>query len=143
MSDAAPHDREHDLSEEDLANARGLVPIACVDVLPWRCAEQGALEICLIERQDRSGQWNLIGGRIRRTEEIDAAVRRHLLGALGPEVRWARSDFSHPEAVGQYFLTRTLGHGFDRNPVYRSARRVALWSCGCRTRGSSGSRSAK
>ncbi len=26
---------------------------------------------------------------------------------------WARSDFSHPEVVGQYFSERTAGYGFD------------------------------
>lgn len=108
----AAHD-EHDLTEEGLVRARELVRIACVDVLPWRRAEGSAPEVCLIERLDRPGQWNLVGGRIRRDEKIGAALRRHLLSTLGHGVSWARSDFSHPEVVGQYFSERTAGYGFD------------------------------
>ena len=44
----------------------------------------------LIERLDRPGQWNLVGGRIRRGEKIGAALRRHLLSTLGHGVSWAR-----------------------------------------------------
>jgi hypothetical protein len=49
----AAHD-DHDLTDEGLVRVRELVPIACVDVLPWRRPEEGALEVCLIERQDRT-----------------------------------------------------------------------------------------
>jgi len=108
-----PHHDEHDLTEEELHRARELVPIACVDVLPWRRSEAHDIEVCLIEREDRPGQWNLIGGRIRREETVGAAVRRHLLSTLGPGVSWTRSDFSQPEVVGQYFPARTGDHGLD------------------------------
>ncbi len=130
------HD-DHDLTEDGLVRARELVPIACVDVLPWRRAEGCAPEVCLIERLDRPGQWNLVGGRIRRGEQADAAVRRHLLSTLGPRISWTRNDFSRPEVVGQHFSECTAGYGFDPrhrdgvtitdadgNPVQRDAEQV-------------------
>ena len=59
------------LSDEELAEARRLVPILCVDVLLWRRGS-GSLELALIERLDayREPTWNLIGGRVRRDEPV-------------------------------------------------------------------------
>ena len=108
-----PDRDEHDLTEEDLLRARALVPIVCIDVLPWRRADRNAIEVCLIEREDRPGQWNLVGGRIRRGEHVDAAVRRHMRSTLGPKISWTREDFSRPGVAGQYFPTPTAGHGHD------------------------------
>jgi ADP-ribose pyrophosphatase YjhB (NUDIX family) len=71
------------LGDEELAEARRLVPIFCVDVLLWRRGS-GSLEFGLIERLDAYGEptWNLIGGRVRRDEPIAEAIRRHIENAI-------------------------------------------------------------
>lgn len=108
-----PDNGDYDLSLEDLERARELVPIACIDVLPWRRGDADRLEVCLIEREDRPGLWNLVGGRIRRGETVSGAVGRHLYETLGQRATWRRTDFSRPEAVGEYFPTADSGYGFD------------------------------
>jgi ADP-ribose pyrophosphatase YjhB (NUDIX family) len=108
-----PGNNEHDLSHEDLERARELVPIPCIDVLPWRRGDADRLEVCLIERADRPGSWNLVGGRIRHGETISAAVGRHLAETLGERATWRRTDFNQPETIGEYLQTATPGYGFD------------------------------
>jgi ADP-ribose pyrophosphatase YjhB (NUDIX family) len=92
------------LSDEDYAHARALVPIACVDVLPWRQAG-GVLEIGLITRAGEHGQpaFALVGGRVRREETLAAAVARHVAETLGPEAALGDVDAMRPLGVFEYF----------------------------------------
>jgi ADP-ribose pyrophosphatase YjhB (NUDIX family) len=92
------------------------IPIPCVDILPWRRrADNGAIEIGLIERdsEDSGRSWNLVGGRIRRNESIEAAIERHMRTTLGGDVTWDRCDYSVPDFAGEYFTSPTPGHGYD------------------------------
>ena len=91
-----------------------LVPVACVDVLPYRVA-QGAVEVGLIQREDAGGKivWSLIGGGIHRCESVADAVTRHIHTTLGPHADWEKSDFSQPQAIGEYFPLRVAAAGYD------------------------------
>ncbi|HYI46205.1 MAG TPA: DUF4916 domain-containing protein [Actinomycetota bacterium] len=106
------------LSEEDYERARQLVPISCVDVLPYRVAH--GLEVGLIRRRvpAKNGSWTsgwaLVGGRVYRGETLDVALRRHIETTLGPHIHWDPGvDWDHPVAVGQYLLEPVEGSSFD------------------------------
>lgn len=92
-----------------------LMPIACVDAMPWQKLSGGALGLGLILREDEVGQlrWNLIGGRVQIDEPLAEAVSRHMVETLGADLRYSRSDFRSPEIVGEYLRTRKYGFGFD------------------------------
>lgn len=92
-----------------------LIPITCVDVMPWQRLPGGALRLGLILREDEVGQprWNLIGGRVQIDETLADALRRHIIETLGADLRYSRSDFRSPEIVGEYLRTRHDGFGFD------------------------------
>jgi ADP-ribose pyrophosphatase YjhB (NUDIX family) len=96
---------------------RGSVPIACVDLLPWRQGggPSGGREILLIERLDRDDQrgLTLIGGRIRIDEPIAVAAERHLHETVGGEVGWRAPDWSRPERVAEYVRGRAGNPTFD------------------------------
>jgi ADP-ribose pyrophosphatase YjhB (NUDIX family) len=91
-----------------------LVPIPCIDLLPYRVSA-GAVEIGLIQRQDAAGVkvWNLVGGGIHRQEPLDAAAARHLETTLGPDISWERADFSRPEMIGEYLPVPGTAAGYD------------------------------
>ena len=86
---------------------RGLVPIACVDLLPYRQTQAGT-EIGLILRHDyRSTEvWCFIGGGIHRGESVAAAADRHLHETLGADVSQAGGGLDLPVAVGEYLPVR-------------------------------------
>jgi ADP-ribose pyrophosphatase YjhB (NUDIX family) len=96
------------------ALATKLVPIACVDVLPFR-VNHGKVEVGLIQRKDANGYvvWNLIGGGIHRRESVADAASRHIHMTLGPHVTWERPDFSQPKVIGEYFPVPVNGAGHD------------------------------
>jgi ADP-ribose pyrophosphatase YjhB (NUDIX family) len=102
--------------EDDAIYARiqELVPIACIDALPYRRSING-YEVCLIRRAVPAGGlgWTLIGGGVYRGETLGEALARHLRGTLGPDVRWDDPDYDRPDAVGQYFPAR---QGFPVDP---------------------------
>jgi ADP-ribose pyrophosphatase YjhB (NUDIX family) len=95
------------LDADRFAQVQREVPIACVDLL---CVfdqrdERGEPALLLIERSDaagRAGVLNLVGGRIRRDESIEAAATRHLRETLGPEVEPAPREWGRPEWVAVY-----------------------------------------
>lgn len=90
------------------------VPIACVDILPYRVSND-LIEIGLIQRKDAYGKivWNLVGGGIHRRESVAEAAARHIHTTLGEDVRWEEPDYSHPEAIGEYSPVRGDAAGFD------------------------------
>ena len=92
------------LSEEAYRQAREMVPIACVDLLPWRETQAGR-EIGLITRTGERGQaaLSLIGGRVLRDETLGAAVARHVRETLGPGVSFEAIDPARPVTVVEYF----------------------------------------
>lgn len=84
---------------------RRLVPIACVDALPYRHSADG-VQIGLIRRLDADGKrevWNLVGGRIRHGETLADALERHLRDALGEGANWTIPDLRHPASLDEYF----------------------------------------
>lgn len=91
-----------------------LAPTACVDILPYRVNDD-AFEIGLIQRKDADDRivWNLVGGGIHRRESVAEAAARHIRATLGPDVAWEDPDYSHPDALGEYFPVRRAGAGFD------------------------------
>jgi hypothetical protein len=91
-----------------------LVPIACVDVLPYRVGPSG-VEVGLVQRLDANGRlvWNLVGGGIYRRESIAEAAARHIRTTLGEDVTWDNSDLDEPDGLGEYFPVPVAGAGFD------------------------------
>lgn len=91
-----------------------LVPISCVDVLPYR-EVRDSIEVGLIRRKDPFGAlvWTMVGGGIHRRESIAEAASRHITLTLGPNVRWEEPDYSSPDAVGEYFPVPMTHAGFD------------------------------
>jgi len=79
------------------------VPLACVDLLPWRRTASG-VEVLLIERRQRSDPtgWALVGGRIMHGETIAQAAARHLKETLGAAASMRPRDFSRPDRVAEY-----------------------------------------
>lgn len=103
---------------------RRLVPIACVDALPYR-ETPGGLEIGLIQRLDAHGQtrvWNLVGGRVRYGESLAHALDRHLLDALGPSASWQLPDVERPSSAAEYFPRASRRNG----PVRMDSRKHAI-----------------
>jgi ADP-ribose pyrophosphatase YjhB (NUDIX family) len=92
------------LSDEAYRQARETVPIACVDVLPWRDTPAGR-KIGLITRMGERGQpaLSLVGGRVLRNETLEAALARHLSETLGTGVSWDPVETARPLAVVEYF----------------------------------------
>jgi ADP-ribose pyrophosphatase YjhB (NUDIX family) len=107
------------LSDDDLATARALVPILCVDLVPVRRLDSG-VEVGLILRSMPSRPepvWCHLGGRVRRGETVRAALLRHLRSTLtGVEVDLPPDP--QPQRVVQWFpepgpVHLGLLHGFD------------------------------
>jgi ADP-ribose pyrophosphatase YjhB (NUDIX family) len=91
-----------------------LVPVPCVDILPYRIGD-GLAEVGLIRREDAEGRrvWNLVGGGVHRQESLAAAAARHLKSTLGADITWEPTDFSRPEMVGEYFPAAGTGARHD------------------------------
>ena len=110
------------LSDDDWRWATDHLPIACVDIFPVIRDDSGRVaRVGLILRDSPYGRvWCHLGGRVRRGELLQAAIRRHLDSALS-----TRSDFrlaESPFTVHEYFPEPRTGAGTD-------ARKHAVASC--------------
>ena len=76
------------------------VPILCVDLLPLR-DEGNRVGLILRDTYDDKQGWCMIGGAVRRTEDLKAALDRHLKSTLGERVRWEALP-PEPQAVVEY-----------------------------------------
>lgn len=115
------------LPAEDYERIRAGVPIACVDVLPFRRAADGGPEVLLIRRSQRSERtgWALVGGRILIDESIAEAAERHLRETLGDSVAIAHRSWRVPDEVAEY--RRGIAHEDDAEGTYDPAQHsVAL-----------------
>ena len=108
------------LSEAELTAARNLVPIVCVDVVPWRRRANGSLQAGLILR-DMPGRaqpvWCHLGGRVRRGETLRGALVRHVTSTLVDVPLHLPAD-PQPAGAVQWFSTTDpveegLQHGYD------------------------------
>jgi ADP-ribose pyrophosphatase YjhB (NUDIX family) len=92
------------LPDEVFALVRISVPIAAVDVLPWRRLAEGGVEVLLVRRHDRGGRvcWCWVGGRVRIDEPLAAALARHVEETLGADAELTEIDTAHPDAVIEY-----------------------------------------
>lgn len=95
------------LSDADWAMVRGLVPIACVDVLVWS-GETAVERVGLIFRDTPMGKpgWCVVGGRLMLEEMLAEAIGRQLRETLGDEVRFGLEAEPTPIYVAQYFPRR-------------------------------------
>lgn len=99
------------------ALVRHLLPIACVDAVPYREIPNG-IEIGLIRRytNDRGTTgWTMVGGRVRYGERLPEALRRHLIETLGPDIRCALPDPHQPTRADEYFPHPRPGERRDRS----------------------------
>jgi ADP-ribose pyrophosphatase YjhB (NUDIX family) len=97
------------LSEAEYARVQASMPIACVDVLPYR-SDEGTTRVGMIRRDVPTPEgwgegWTLVGGRIGRGETIAKAIQRHVVETLGPEVLFDATvvEENRPLAIVQYF----------------------------------------
>ena len=92
------------LSDDQYRRVRELVPIVCVDVLPWRNTPVGT-EVGLVVRAPGRGgpALTLVGGRVLRDETLEDAVRRHVSETLGDAVSYELGDAARPVGVFEYF----------------------------------------
>lgn len=91
------------------------IPIACVDVLPFR-RSAGIVEVGLILRQgERRGRvgWALVGGRVQYEETLRHALERHLSDTLGPTAAWSVPDMEAPLHAAEYFPAPSVGQRHD------------------------------
>lgn len=95
------------LPEQTYELVRASVPIASVDLLPWRETDDGEREVLLIRRLDRRGSpcWCWIGGRIHIDEPIAEAARRHIAETVGTDLVTEPIVASHPDLVVEYQRT--------------------------------------
>ena len=102
------------LPRETYELVRSSVPIASVDLLPWRTTG-GNREVLLIRRLDRRGEpcWCWIGGRIQIDEPIADAVRRHIVETVGPDLVFKPVDASRPDRVVEYSRTPRADGPYD------------------------------
>lgn len=102
------------LPEETYELVRASVPMASVDLLPWRQAEGGP-EVLLIRRLDRRGAecWCWIGGRVQIDEPIAEAARRHIVETVGSGLGFEPIDGSRPDVVVEYPRTPRDDGPFD------------------------------
>jgi len=91
-----------------------LIPIVCIDVLPVRMAGTQVAEVGLIFRPTPQGQrWCTVGGRLRHGETFAEAIRRELLGALGPDIRFDLPADPRPQYVQPYYTVPQATGGYD------------------------------
>src|SRR5947209_3371603 len=98
------------LSADKWAEVQQLVPVLCVDVLPWAVTADGPC-ILLISRVAEQGdpRWALVGGRVNLDETLQDAASRHLRTTLGDQITWSPPAVAHPATVGEYLRTRRTG----------------------------------
>ena len=96
------------LAPRDWLRAQQSVPIACVDVLPFRGDGSEQFEVGLIQRNTPQDgrKWCLIGGRLGRDESFKEAIVRQLTTTLGMHVRFGVAADPMPIYVAQYFSTQ-------------------------------------
>jgi len=95
------------LSEEELAETRGRVPVLYVEALPVRMDPDGRVtEVGLLLRgSPTTGSINrtLVSGRVLHGERIRDALMRHLEKDLGPTAFPVLPLSTVPAAVAEYF----------------------------------------
>ncbi|MDR0482957.1 MAG: NUDIX hydrolase family protein [Cellulomonadaceae bacterium] len=95
------------LSDEDLAEARGRLPMVYVDAVPVRVDASGdVVSVGLLLRMDSSGFTRaLVGGRVNYHERIRDALVRHIEKDLGPMALPQIPSSPQPFTVAEYFPT--------------------------------------
>lgn len=107
-----PGDRGDDwIPQEEYERIQARVPILCVDLLPLQ-PSTGA--VGLIRRETYGGNegWCLIGGAVKRNEDLLAAIARHVDSTLGGDVEHELSS-DEPLVVAQYFTEARAGRLHD------------------------------
>lgn len=97
--------------------ARLLLPIPCVDILPYRDSNSGP-EVGLIRRLGADGStpgWALIGGRVMMRESLEEAIIRHAESTLGDAVELGPVDTSRPLHAAEYSPDGRPGGRIDPN----------------------------
>jgi ADP-ribose pyrophosphatase YjhB (NUDIX family) len=109
------------LGDEAWAAVQQAVPIACVDLLPFRPAGPGTSEVGLVRRATPFGpdpRWCHMGGRIRYGETLRDALLRHLHETVDGATVELPPD-PQPAYVMQWFATPTdragdgVAYGWD------------------------------
>ncbi|MFT4081932.1 MAG: DUF4916 domain-containing protein [Nocardioides sp.] len=94
------------LSEEELAETRGRVPLLYVEAVPVRMDPDGQItSVGLLLRASRSGAITrtLVSGRVMFGERVRDALMRHLEKDLGPVAFPVLPLSVVPHAVAEYF----------------------------------------
>lgn len=94
------------LSEEELAQVRGRVPIVYVEAIPVRLDEGGKVtQVGLLVRSTPAGVMTLalVSGRVQYGETLREALARHLENDLGPMAFPQMPASIVPAQVAEYF----------------------------------------
>lgn len=94
------------LSEDDLAETRGRVPMLYVEAVPVRADVMGEIvEVGVLLRVSRTGSITrtLVSGRVMHGETVRSALLRHLENDLGPTALPQLPASTVPFAVAEYF----------------------------------------
>ena len=99
------------------------MPIACVDFVATRTADDGCSEYGLIRRHSPYGEvWCHLGGRIQRGETIAAALQRHAQDTIG-----VRLDLPiDPQPVYTYQWFPAADAPTDGTPFGRDERKHSI-----------------
>lgn len=104
------------LSEDELAFARGRLPIVYVEAVPVRVDGHGRVtEVGLLLRSTPEGMMTraLVAGRVRYGESLRDALFRHLENDLGPMAFPLIPASPVPAQVAEYFPLPGMSHYVD------------------------------
>ena len=93
---------------------QGSVPIACVDVLPYRMLPDGTAQLGLILRHTPSQgeRWCIVGGRLLLDESVSDAVHRELADAFVGGLDLVSTELPAPLVV-EFFRNQRSGFPVD------------------------------
>lgn len=105
------------LSEQEMAAARGSLPLVYVDAVPVRVDDSGdVIAVGLLLRVSREGVMTraLVSGRVMYHERLRDALLRHIEKDLGPVALPQIPPSPQPFTVAEYFPTPGITPYFDR-----------------------------
>lgn len=105
---------EQRVSDELWHTIQQSVPIACVDIVPYRVLQNGTTQLGLILRETpQQGQrWCIVGGRLLIDEPVSDAVHRELAEAFVGGLALVRPELPTPLIV-EFFRDHRPGFPID------------------------------
>lgn len=122
------------LTDEEYNKVFSLVPRICVDFVIKN--KKGTL-LTLRKIEPYKGMWHLPGGRIRKDETIEQAIKRISKDELGVELLGGRfmgvceffeeKDFIHTVSILYYFEETIENHHYTKIPPIKTVEEHRKW----------------